>query len=107
MKCDVVTLDNSLQNSYDSHLLGGGELPIPYNAYITQSQIVSGQDISVHVSRAISRLKKVFVSFYKATANASATRAEDKEWLNLMHPMTASAGYNNGYDMKLQMQVGS
>ena len=104
LKCDIVTLDNSLQNNYDSHLLSGKSLPINYNTYITQSQAVSGQDVSVNVSRAISRLKSIFVSFYKAPATATAV---DKEWLNFMHPMTASANYNKGYELETQIQVGS
>ena len=106
LKCDIVTIDNTLQNNYDSHLLKGGKLPISYNTYITQSQAVSGQDVSVNVSRAISRLKSVFVSFYKTPATATAT---DKEWLNFMHPMENAAGlkYDKGYDLEFQMQIGS
>ena len=65
LKCDIVTLENSLQNNYDSHLLSGKSLPINYNTYITQSQAVSGQDVSVNVSRAISRLKSIFYGFTK------------------------------------------
>jgi hypothetical protein len=30
LKCDIVTLDNSLQNNYDSHLLSGKSLPINF-----------------------------------------------------------------------------
>ena len=104
LKCDIVTLDNTLQNNYDSHLLSGKTLPINYNTYITQSQAVSGQDVSVNVSRAISRLKSIFVSFYKAPVTATAV---DKEWLNFMHPMTESANYNKGYELQTQIQVGS
>ena len=66
VKCDVCTLDNALENSYESHLLGQGTLPINYNTYINQSQNVSGQtDIAINVSRAISRLKSVFFNFSK------------------------------------------
>ena len=61
----ILLFGNTLQNNYDPHLLSGGELPISYNTYITQSHAVSGQDVSVNVSRAISRLKSVFVSFTK------------------------------------------
>ena len=62
VKCDIVTLDNTLQNNYDSHLLSGKTLPINYNTYITQSQVVSGKDVSVNMSRAITRLKSIFVT---------------------------------------------
>lgn len=106
LKCDIVSIDNTLQNNYDSHLLNGGKLPLSYNTYITQSQAVSGQDVSVNVSRAISRLKSVFVSFYKTPAVATAI---DKEWLNFMHPMENATGlkYDKAYELEFQMQIGS
>ena len=40
VKVDLLTLDNSLQNSYDGHLLSGGSYPVSYNTFITQSQNV-------------------------------------------------------------------
>ena len=42
VKCDLVTLDNGLQNSYDAHLLAGNAYPINYNTFITQCQNVIG-----------------------------------------------------------------
>ena len=38
VKCDLITLDNGLQNSYDAHLLAGNAYPINYNTFITQCQ---------------------------------------------------------------------
>ena len=56
VKCDVCTLDNALENSYEAHLLDKGTLPINYNTYINQTQNITGQtDIAINVSRAISR----------------------------------------------------
>jgi hypothetical protein len=106
LKCDVCTLDNALQNNYDSHLLSGKNLPINYNTYITQSQAISGQDVSVNVSRAITRLKSLFISFYKTPGTATAI---DKDWLNFVHPMDNSTGlaYNSGYELEYQVQIGS
>jgi hypothetical protein len=122
LKCDIVNIDNTLQNNYDSHLLNGGKLPISYNTYICQSQAVSGTDLSVNVSRAISRLKSVFVSFYKSEYKDAAgavvvnpmTKAIRKEWLDFVHPMENAgdaAGlhlvYDKGYELEFQMQIGS
>ena len=111
LKCDIVTLDNTLQNNYDSHLLSGKSLPINFNTYITQSQAVTGQDVSVNVSRAISRLKSVFVSFYKSPPVVGGVAADpawnDKEWLKFMNPMAASSTYNKGYEIETQLQIGS
>ena len=60
---DVVSLDSALQNSYAEHVLSGKSLPINYGTYITMQQTVTGDNISVNVSRAVSRLKTVFCSF--------------------------------------------
>ena len=82
----------------------GGKLPISYNTYITQSQAVSGQDISVNVSRAISRLESVFVSFYKTPTVATSA---DKEWLHFVHPMENSVNYDKRLEIEVQLQIGS
>ena len=108
LKCDLVHIDNTLQNNYDSHLLNGGKLPISYNTYVTQSQAISGQDVAINVSRAISRLKSVFVSFHKS----SHTHAATKEFNNFEHPMHATminntSSYNKGYELEFQLQIGS
>ena len=108
LKCDLVHIDNTLQNNYDSHLLNGGKLPVSYNTYVTQSQAISGQDVAINVSRAISRLKSVFVSFHKS----SHTHAATKEFNNFEHPMHATminntSSYNKGYELEFQLQIGS
>jgi len=104
VKTDIVTLDNTLQNNYDSHLLSGKSLPINYNTYIVQSQVVAGKDVSVNMSRAISRLKSVFVALYRAPGTA---KPEDKEWLNFYHPMSAVASYSKAHELEFQIQIGS
>ena len=77
VKCDLVTLDNGLQNSYDAHLLAGNAYPINYNTFITQCQNAIGgttmatsktygqQKINLSVSRAVTRLKSVFITLDK------------------------------------------
>ena len=104
VKTDIVTLDNTLQNNYDSHLLSGKSLPINYNTYIVQSQVVAGKDVSVNMSRAISRLKSVFVALYRAPGTA---KPEDKEWLNFYHPMSAETSYSKAHELEFQIQIGS
>ena len=61
--CDVVTLDSALQNSYAEHVLSGKALPINYGSYITQFQSITSTDFAVSVTRAVSRLKSVFINF--------------------------------------------
>ena len=104
VKCDIVTIDNSLQNNYDSHLLSGKSLPINYNTYIVQSQVVSGKDVSVNMSRAISRLKSIFISLYRAPGTPE---PQDKEWLNFYHPMSVPGAYSKTHELEFQVQIGS
>ena len=61
---DVVTLDSALQNSYASHVLSGNTLPIDYNTFITMQQAVSGINVTVNISRAVSILKTLYFSLY-------------------------------------------
>ena len=61
--CDVCTLDSALQNSHSEHVLQGNALPINYSSYVTQYQTLTSSDASVNVTRAVSRLKSIFVTF--------------------------------------------
>ena len=50
----------------------GNSLNINYSAYVIQEQILAGVPSNVNVSRSISRLKSVFLTFFKAgQANAN------------------------------------
>ena len=64
-KCDLLTLDNQLENSYAEHLLSGKTLPVNLNTYVSMNQSVNGRSIRVNVNRSFTRLKSVFVSFTK------------------------------------------
>ena len=66
VKCDLVTLDNALNNSYTEHLLSGKSLPINYQTFSSQMQtILNMQKPNVNVTRALTRLKTVFVTLDK------------------------------------------
>ena len=108
LKCDILHLDNSLQNNYDKHLLGGKSLPINFNTYITQSQAIVGQDVGVSLNRAITRLKSIFVTFYRSTYT-TAHHGMHKEFNSFTHPMdnAASHGYDKGFELQYQIQIGS
>ena len=73
VKVDCVTLDNQLDNSYAEHLLSGKALPINYQTYISQTQSTltgdQGQEkVRLNITRALSRLKNVFVTLNNETA---------------------------------------
>jgi len=132
VKCDVCTLDNALENSYEAHLLGAGTLPINYNTYINQTQNITGQtDLVINVSRAISRLKSIFINFSKKTSGQYAlgfrTEAQNaggydggilgnfgdinKPFNRFYHPMSgqqpADEDYEPDAELEYQIQIGS
>ena len=106
VKCDCVSLDNNLNNEYTSHLLQGKALPIKYTTYINQQSSISLNNISVQVSRAVSRLQKAFITFYKTPTTAL---AEDKPAIKFYHPMGNGIDgkvYDNSKELELQIQLG-
>ena len=115
LKADLCTLDNALENSYAKHLFEGKALPINYSTYISQSQTVSDFNFNVSVSRAVTRLKSIFLSMYGAPHANHATKL--KEFNNFWHPMNTVAigsggaavpgGYNIGKEVELHVQIGS
>jgi hypothetical protein len=122
VKVDVCTLDNSLDNSYAEHLLSGKALPINFSTYVAQTQsLLSSADqgqqkIRLNVTRALSRLKSVFVTLEKTpdltiTADLPLYLGR-KEWNNFYSPMQPySKGGFNKFDsegeFEFQLQLGS
>ena len=103
LKCDLVQLDNSLDNEYAQHLLSGKSLPINFSTFTCSSQVITSLDTSVNVQRSFTRLKSVFVSLYKQDAVQHPNR---KEVNYFWHPM-GSAAYNQYKELEFQMQIGS
>ena len=121
VKCDLCTLDNALDNSYAEHLLSGKALPVNYNTYVSQIQstqgssnngvIIGQKDIRHNVTRSLSRLKSVFVSFDHAVPSEDAYVGR-KEWNDFYSPMHAYAGgannqFNSKGEFEFQLQLGS
>ena len=118
VKVDMCTLDNALDNSYAEHLLSGKALPINYNTYVSQMQsILSGatgqQKVRLNVTRALSRLKSVFVSLVRDVPNAQlATNLGSKDWNDFYSPMyeyakVADNQFNSNGEFEAQLQLGS
>ena len=109
IKCDLVTLDSALQNSYAEHVLSGKALPINYSTYITQFQtLANGLPMSVNVTRSVSRLKSIFFNFdgnRPTLANGDRTTYYNKEFNNFAHPMRGGFNFNN--ELQLSVQIGS
>jgi hypothetical protein len=114
VKVDLCTLDNALDNSYAEHLLSGKALPINYNTFVSQMQsILSGangqQKVRLNVTRALSRLKSVFVTLLKTMP---AVEKGSKDWNIFYSPMAAYAGaeanqYNSNGEFEAQLQLGA
>ena len=119
VKVDTVTLDNQLDNSYAEHLLSGKALPINYQTYVSQKQsILSGvngqQKVRLNVTRALTRLKNVFITLDRPASIAGQNYAmKYKEWNSFYSPMEYFTGtdinnfYAEGEIADFQVQIGS
>jgi hypothetical protein len=106
-------LDNALDNSYAQHLLSGKSLPITYNTFISQIQTIAGQDNPlVTVSRAITRLKSVFVTLSKDYAGGRSGLVGRKFWNDFFSPMSSNNvtgvfEHKQDAEFEFQLQIGS
>ena len=67
VKCDLLTLDNSLENEYASHLLSGKTLPINFSTCSHTNQSTGNDNnFSAHINRALTRLKLVLITLHNS-----------------------------------------
>jgi len=110
---DVVTLDSALQNSYAEHVLSGKALPINYSTFITQYQTLTTVDAAVNVTRAVSRLKSVFINFDASHAANNNDGVNVHSVVNtFLGPMGDLTDYFGGpysfiKELQWQLQIGS
>ena len=98
-KCDLLTLDSSLDNEYASHLLSGKSLPINFSTWNQINQSTGGdKNFSAHINRSLTRLKSVFITLGQTET------ARHKEVNNLYHPMSASA--QDGFLSTMNIRIG-
>ena len=112
VKCDILSLDNSLDNSYVNHLLGGNTLNIVYDTYISSMQTLTSSDTQVNVSRSLTSLRSVFVSLDK-TFTEGRIKWCNKSWNSFCSTMVGQrSGPTSMKDITteiqhLQLMVGS
>ena len=102
-KCDLVDLDNSLDNEYTAYLMSGKSLPIYYTAITHASQVIPNGPLNhnMNVSRAFIRLKAMFVSLFSEQNHPA-----DGEVNTFWHPM-GTTEYDVNKEIEFQLQVGS
>ena len=117
--CDVVTLDSALQNSYAEHVLSGKALPINYSTFVSQYQTLTSSDAAVNVTRAVSRLKSVFINFdnkhTRGNSDGSNVHSAVNTFMGPMAPIPDATGvgtyfggpYENLKELQWQLQIGS
>ena len=104
LKCDLVDLDNSIDNEYTAYLMEGKILPIQYTGVSTGSQIFRDMKTDIHVSRSLSRLKAVFMTMLYTDLTAATFRGSEimeRFW----HPMAGT--FDSDKEVELQIQIGS
>ena len=114
LKCDLVTLDNALENEYSEHLMRGNSLPINYDTYISQMQTISDYTYSCNITRSLTRLKSVFVNFDWEGAGEPgpgmlpASGAEFRKTFNdFYHPSGDYLIQLQDKEIEFQIQIGS
>ena len=113
VKTDVCVLDNALDNSYAQHLLSGKSLPISYNTFVSQIQTITGQNAPlINVSRALTRLKSVFVTLAKDYGGNRNLLLGRKPWNDFFSPMSqdnvdGTLTHAQDGEFEFQLQIGS
>ena len=114
IKCDLVTLDNGLENEYVAHLVSGKSLPINYDTYISQMQTIADYNYSCNITRSLTRLKSVFVTFDGEGTGETGpgvlplTGSEFRKPFNdFYHPSGDYLVQRQDKEIEFQMQIGS
>jgi hypothetical protein len=112
LKCDICILDNALDNNYVAHLLGGKNLNIVYNTFISNIQTIVSPDAQINVSRSLTRLRSVCLTLER-DFTLQKKLWYNKHWNNFYSPMAADTLTKNATNVaaneitSLQLQVGS
>ena len=112
VKCDVISLDSSVNESYHEVLMKSKEIPIHYNTLTSQYQTIT-ENPFINVSRAATRLKSIFVTLDKDATTALPATAGRKAWNSFYSPAsvnnrsTTQFKHNSADEFELAVQIGS
>jgi hypothetical protein len=108
VKAQVVSLDNTMQNQYNKHMLDGGNLPIRFSSIVTSKQHIgtASNDIAINVTRAFTKLQSLYVTMYR-----NPNIVGMKKFNYFMHPIgvatTGNVVYARGHELSFQASIGS
>ena len=110
LKANMLQLDSGLESAIATKMLSGVELPMATREYVTVTQVLTGGTFNLQLTRGLSRLTSIFVTFERAVVgdgtpagDAAAVVANDTNppKMNLYYP-TAAADLP-----EWQLQIGS
>ena len=109
LKCDTVTIDNTVDNRFTEILMSGRHLPIHFTNVATGSQIIRDMKTDIHVSRSLTRLKAIFITLLK-TNNATLSGSQEAE--RFWHPMSDNIvnnvpAFKSDLEVEVAVQIGS
>ena len=93
LRCELIQVDNTVNNNIVSHLLKGGRLRMVYPAYHSFSQtFASGNtEINMNIVKSSTRLSQMFFTFSNSRVNSDsnndAGEYDKKKWNFFWHPM--------------------
>ena len=101
-KVDLLELDSSLPNEYASHLLSSRSLPINFNTWNHTNQPTGlDNNFSAHITRAVTRLKSIFITLHKPDGVAY------KQANDFYHPCSINGQLTLSNGHSYQVQIGS
>ena len=104
LKCDLVRLDNTLDNEYTNYLLHGKQLPIHFTAISSSSQIITSMQSNINVQRNLTRIKSIYVSLYESDEPGSQRAPSRNECNYFWHPM-GSIKYSHDKELEIHVQI--
>ena len=92
--------------------MSGNSLPLSYNTFVSQMQTIAGQnDVLINVSRALTRLKSVFVTLHKDYDQGRGLLSGRKLWNDFVSPgyienLDGILELGSGQEFEFQLQIG-
>ena len=94
LRCELIQVDNTVNNNIVSHLLKRGRLRMVYPAYHSFSQTFTAgnTEINMNIVKSSTRLSRMFFTFSNSNINDDNTAGnyDKKRWNYFFHPMAVT-----------------